>query len=181
VKGIVFNEFIELVESEFGLDVVDSIIDESHLPHKGAYTGVGTYDHSEMISLVQSLSKKTQVPADELMRVFGEHLLLNVFSKKFPFFFKDKNLFTFLKSIDEIIHVEVKKLYADADLPTIKFNELNQKHAILIYKSQKPFADLAYGLIRGSAKYYKEKVDIVMSDKSAVSGTHREFSIKRSG
>jgi len=38
MKGMVFTEFIEFVEREFGFDVVDAMIEKSNVPNGGAYT-----------------------------------------------------------------------------------------------------------------------------------------------
>ncbi len=57
MKGIVFTEFLEMVEAEFGLETADKIIMDSKLASNGAYTVVGTYDPSEMGQLVTNLSK----------------------------------------------------------------------------------------------------------------------------
>ena len=55
MKGIVFREFLEMVEEAFGMDVADQIIEESDLPSGGAYTSVATYDHHEILTLVGKL------------------------------------------------------------------------------------------------------------------------------
>ena len=52
VKGIIFTAFIEMVESTFYLEMADDIIVASDLPSGGRYSGVGTYDHAEIIQLV---------------------------------------------------------------------------------------------------------------------------------
>jgi hypothetical protein len=49
MKGMVFTEFLEMVEAKFSADMVDDIISDSDLPNGGAYTSVGTYDHSELV------------------------------------------------------------------------------------------------------------------------------------
>ena len=36
MKGIVFTEFLEMVEEKYGYEVVDQIIEESKLPSGGA-------------------------------------------------------------------------------------------------------------------------------------------------
>ena len=41
MKGIIFTEFIEMVEDKFGFEVADNIITNSNLPSGGAYTAVG--------------------------------------------------------------------------------------------------------------------------------------------
>ena len=55
MKGIIFTEFFDLVEKTFGFDVAERLLDECDLPSGGAYTAVGTYDHSEILTLVGSL------------------------------------------------------------------------------------------------------------------------------
>ena len=52
MKGMVFTEFLEMVESTFSADMVDDIIDDSAPPSGGAYTSVGTYDHQELVGMV---------------------------------------------------------------------------------------------------------------------------------
>jgi Haem-NO-binding len=52
MKGVVFTEFIEMVEDRFSPEMADRIIERAKLPSGGAYTTVGTYDHGEMIQLV---------------------------------------------------------------------------------------------------------------------------------
>ena len=44
MKGMVFTELLDMVEDKFGIDMVDSIIEDADLPvSKGVYTAVGTY------------------------------------------------------------------------------------------------------------------------------------------
>ena len=42
MKGLVFTEFLEMVESKWGLATVDRVIQGAALPNNGAYTSVGT-------------------------------------------------------------------------------------------------------------------------------------------
>ncbi|HBR92854.1 MAG TPA: hypothetical protein DEA90_01670, partial [Opitutae bacterium] len=67
MKGMVFTNFLEMVEERYGIDMVDTIIDASDLPSNGAYTAVGTYPHTEMVSLLISLEKETGVTVSELL------------------------------------------------------------------------------------------------------------------
>jgi len=59
MKGIVFTEFLEMVEAKFSPEMTDRIITESKVPSGGAYSAVGTYDHEEIVALVQALSRAT--------------------------------------------------------------------------------------------------------------------------
>ena len=166
MKGIVFAEFIELVEDKFGFDMADEIIEEANLPSGGAYTSVGTYDHQEMLELVTHLSQKTGIPAEDLVKTFGEHLL-GRFTEGYPMFFENvSSCFEFLDTIENKVHVEVKKLYPEAELPTFDSEIISDHQMRLTYTSKRPFSALAYGLIKGSATYFNEQIEIEMDDQS---------------
>ena len=62
MKGIIFTEFIELVETTFGYSIAAALLDGCDLPSGGAYTAVGTYDHQEVLTLVGQLQKLTGTP-----------------------------------------------------------------------------------------------------------------------
>ena len=115
MKGMVFTELLSFVEQIHGADAVDDLIEACDLSSGGAYTG--TYDHTEMQALVAALSRQSNTPPNELLERFGQHLI-GCFRVSFPDFFKAApTLFNFLESIDLHIHVEVRKLYPDAELP----------------------------------------------------------------
>lgn len=164
MKGIVFTEFLDMVENKFGPDMVDDIIDESNLPSSGAYTSVGTYDHHELLSLVQTLSLKTGIDKKKLTQIYGHHLFFR-FSELMPVFFeKPISTFDFLKSVHDTIHVEVKKLYPDAALPEFIAEELGPQSLKMTYKSRCPLADFAHGLMQGCADYFNESFIIKEED-----------------
>ncbi len=178
MKGLVFKEFINLIESSYGDETVEKMIDDANIDSKGAYTSVGTYDHNEIIRLVTELSLETTVPISVLIKFFGRNLA-KIFVKKFPDFFTNKNTFSLLKSVDSIIHVEVKKLYPDAELPRFIYEEINENHLVMDYISVRPFADLAEGLIFGVIDYYNENIEMESIDMSEGKNTARRFIIKK--
>src|ERR1700759_776855 len=110
MKGIVFTEFLEMVESEFGLKVTDDMITKSNVPSAGVYTSVGTYDHKELVAMVVQLSADTNIPVPALVRTFGRYLF-GRFAKLFPQFFTGiESAFEFLQNVESYIHPEVRKL-----------------------------------------------------------------------
>lgn len=173
MKGVVFTEFMELVESRMGLDMLDRIIGEADLPNDGAYTSVGTYDHAELVRLVTALSNATGLSISELILMFGEHLFVR-FSVGYPALFADvTNSFDFLERIDGVIHVEVRKLYPDAELPSLVATRPAPGELELVYSSPRGFADLAEGLIRGCIKHFGEPMTVQRTDLEKQGGVHR--------
>lgn len=180
MKGIVFTTLMDLVEAKFGLEVVDFIISNSKLKSGGAYTNVGTYDHDELLSLLTQLSIETQLPVKTLLDLYAQRLL-KVFVDKYVGFFAGKNLFTFLKSIDNYVHVEVRKLYPEAELPQFKFSEPDSNTLVMEYTSEKPFADLAEGLLKAAVVHFKENVSLNISAETATNPHHRLFTLIKNG
>ncbi|GAB6140449.1 nitric oxide sensor HnoX [Methylosoma difficile] len=159
MKGMVFTEFLEMVENTFSAEMVDDIIDAANPPSGGAYTAVGTYDHAELVSMVIALSERTGIAVPELIKVFGKHLF-SVFSQNYRQFFEHvPDAFTFLSGIEDVIHAQVIKLYPDADLP--KFECQRDGNVLFMtYHSLRHFADLAEGLILGCAEFFAEDLSI---------------------
>ena len=160
MKGIVFTEFLELVENEFGLEVVQQIIDECELETAGVYTSVGTYSHKDMFKMVAKLSEIKGLPVPALLTVFGEYFFTTL-KDKYPVFVEKPNLFSFLNSIDQYIHPEVLKLYPDAELPRFQAEIKSDNEMMLNYMSSRKMSDLAIGLIKGAANHFEEDVDVV--------------------
>lgn len=156
MKGVVFTEFLNLVEEKYGYETVDTLIEESELSSKGAYTAIGTYPHSEMVQLVTNLSTRTQIPVPDLLKMYGNHLF-GVFIRSYGHFLKNTTTsFQLFLSIDKYIHVEVQKIYPDAELPAFECTMINGTTLEMLYKSERRMADFAEGLIEATLKYYKE-------------------------
>lgn len=164
MKGIVFTEFLEMVERQYGLSMADQIIDAAQLDNDGAYTAVGTYDHHELLSLVQALSEVTGIGVPNLVEAFGEYLFER-FTIAFPAFIQGSDsALAFLLGVDRYIHVEVRKLYPDAELPTFTYETELPDKLVMTYQSRRPLADLAEGLIRGCIKHYGDNITLARQD-----------------
>lgn len=179
MKGVVFREFIDMVESSFSPEIADKIIESSDLPSGGAYTSVGTYDHHEIIQLVSHLGERTGIAVPDLLRAFGNHLL-GRFAALYPSHFVCRNsTFEFLAILDNKIHVEVKKLYPDAELPVFDHSSPDPNVMAFVYHSKRPFADLAEGLIQGCIAYFNENIEIQREDYPCEEGAHTHFMLRK--
>lgn len=175
MKGTVFVEFLEMVEDRFGPEVTERMIAEAELPNGGAYTAVGTYDHSEMLRMVSALSKAAGVPVPVLVHAYGEHLFAR-FAVNYRWMIEGSpSALDFLAGIEDRIHKEVLKLYPEAELPRFECSFLRPGCLEVIYKSKRPFADLAEGLIDGCARHFQENIQIHREDLAAPSGFASKF------
>ena len=179
MKGIVFTELIDMVEATFGADLMDDVFDDCELESGGAYTAVGTYDHTELLEIVSVLSRHTDIPVKGLVFKYGHHLFSRFHELMPAFFEKLNNAFEFLESVHDYIHVEVKKLYPDAVLPSFQTERRDDHVLIMIYKSQCPFADFAHGLMQGCVDFYQENIVIEGEDKNTDGEFCRVFTLTK--
>ena len=66
----------------------------------------------------------------------------------------------FLRSVDRVIHVEVRKLVPGVELPTFRYEEPAPDRLVMIYESPRRLCDLAKGLVAGAAKHFGERVSL---------------------
>jgi len=178
VKGIIFTEFLELVEEKFGLAMVDKIINQSNLESNGIYTSVGTYEFSEMLQLITHLSENTDISVDDLLLVYSEHLF-KALIKSHPYLVNHyKDPMDLLASIENHIHVEVKKIYPEAQLPTFEIQRRTKKKMVMLYKSDKALYMLGKGLMLETFKLFDVPVHIDF-EKINEQGTEVRFIINR--
>nr|WP_086940412.1 heme NO-binding domain-containing protein [Thaumasiovibrio occultus] len=161
MKGMIFTEFLELVEDKFGMEVCEEMLDNAN--DEGIYTSVGSYDHKQLVRLIVELSKLTSVSIDDLQMVFGE----NAFETLLSSLPVQENLgdstFSFLQTVEAYIHKEVIKLYPDATPPRFEFHLITESTMVMDYFSSRCMGSVCLGLIRGCAKHFGEQVTVNMN------------------
>lgn len=179
MKGMVFTEFMDMVEQQFSPELMDEVIAAAAPPNGGAYTAVGQYDHHELVKMVIELSQRTGVAVPDLVRAFGEYLF-GRFHQGYPHLFEGMDsAFRMLSSIESIIHPEVRKLYPDARPPRFDIAGDGVDTLEMTYRSDRHFGDLAEGLIRACIAHFGEHISIRREDLPAASGSVIRFVLTR--
>ncbi|MEZ6060790.1 MAG: heme NO-binding domain-containing protein [Planctomycetaceae bacterium] len=156
MKGIAFTLLNELVEQKFGMEVWDSLLESTG--QDGVFTAAASYPDQAILNLVAALSQHSGIAAEDLVRAFGEFMFTG-FAQQYPSFFPDGiSARELLKSVDGIIHVEVKKLFPDALLPRFEYEEPSADRLVMIYRSERQLCALAEGLINGAAAWFGEPI-----------------------
>jgi Haem-NO-binding len=167
--GMVFTEFIEMVEDRFSPEEADAMLAEAGFTHGGAYTAVGYYPAEELQAMVATLARRTGVPVADLVRSFGGHLAHRFSQVHGQYFSAHQHPFDLLASIDGHIHVEVRKLYPQAQLPQFDVLERSPGRMRLRYRSERRMQLLALGLIDGVLALYGRscRVQMIESEDGA--------------
>jgi hypothetical protein len=180
MKGLVFTEFLEMVEESFGLEVTDHIIESSSLPSEGIYTSVGTYDFNEMVTLVRSLSETVNIPVKDLLHTFGLYFYDSL-SKAHPEIINSyKSPLALLISVEDHIHMHVRKLYPDAELPSFTMIESSDTYLSMIYSSSRGLYSFALGLMEKTFTHFNKSAQISY-ELLKEDGTEVKFDIVQNG
>lgn len=162
MKGIIFNLLEEVVTSRINDSTWDDILDETGAD--GAYTSLGNYPDHEFVALLTSLAKHRKADPQELLSWFGRQSMPLLAARYPEFFSSHRRLRSFLLSLNEVIHSEVRKLYPGADVPVFQFNHpagsSPDDPLVIHYRSERKLCHLAEGFIHGAADHFGESVRI---------------------
>ena len=170
MKGILFTDFVDFVERELprAADRVGA----------GTYSPLGTYPEAELLALVARASEAAEVPAAEVLRRFGAHLFRTL-ATLYPVFVEGvESSLELLGGIDTYVHGEVKKLYPDAEFPRFEARSGAAGRLEMVYRSRRPLADLAEGMIRGCVAWFGDRIDVDRQDLDAADGHAARFTLR---
>ena len=103
---------------------------------------------------------------------------MDSFASGYPEFFrKYDTAFSMLEAIESDIHLEVRKLYPDAELPSFSTIRHSTERLELSYKSERPLASFCYGLIEACFTKYREVASVEMTDRTTGAEGDAVFSI----
>ncbi|MBA3653310.1 MAG: heme NO-binding domain-containing protein [Actinobacteria bacterium] len=157
MKGIIFNLVEEVVTDSYGPDTWDELLDEAGL--EGAYTSLGSYPDDDLHGLVRAASSQLDVPPDAVIRTIGEQALPRL-ATRYPGFFDGHDCRSFLLTLNDIIHPEVRKLYPGADVPDFAYEDGAPGELFIHYRSARQLCALAEGFILGAAAHFGETVAV---------------------
>lgn len=159
MKGVIFNIAEKFVETKYGNDALEALYNEANFSTKDPFIGPLTYPDADMLEMVRAGCKLLKLTPDELLYNLGVFAFSGL-AERHPVFLKDiDHPKEFLKTVENVIHIEVKKLYEDADLPTFQYEEPHPNELIITYFSKRKLYSFMSGLIEGVAQHYKVPIE----------------------
>ncbi len=160
MKGIIFTTLNDMLQERHGVSFWEQVLHDVGPASGGIYTSVEDYPDAELFQLVTRAAELLGTGTNALVQDFG-HYLFATLARRYPVFVRDQpEFFGFIKSIDGVIHKEVKKLYHNPNLPSMQCEQIDESHLRLFYRSPRRLCRLACGLIQGAAGHYGERVEL---------------------
>ena len=158
MKGVIFNLLEEVVSTAQGERAWDDLLDAAGLD--GVYTSLGSYDDAEMSLLVSTAGSALSMPDDEVLRWFGRQAIPHMVARWPDYFTAHEQTVPFLRSLNSVIHPEVRKLYAGAYCPHFDFTSPQDGSLLIGYRSPRRLCGLAHGFILGAGDHYGESLTV---------------------
>lgn len=158
MKGIVFNLLEDAVTAEHGPFAWPSLMEAAGIVH--VHSSLGSYPDEEMIALVEAAALALNAPVNEVLRWFGCRAI-PLLAERYPVFFAPhRRSRSFITSVNDIIHPEVRKLYSGAGCPHFHFHDREDGRLGIAYQSPRKMCHLAHGFIEGAAAHFGETVQV---------------------
>ena len=158
MKGIVFNLLEEVVVRHQGEDSWDSLLERTGLD--GVYTALGSYPDEFIFRLVAAASELLDMPPFEVLRWFGREAMPSLAIRYPAYFDTHDSTRSFILSVNQIIHPEVRMIYPGADVPTFGFRDEPDGALMMTYRSPRRLCALAHGFIEGAAVHFGESLGV---------------------
>ncbi len=152
-----------MITQELGDEAWDDVLERAGLD--GSYTSLGNYSDGEFLALLKAMPKTGGMDDQELLRWFGR-ISVPLLAERYPVFFEGHaSTRSFLLTLNDIIHPEVRKLYPGSDVPVFDFNpvpglEIGGDRLIVGYRSARRLCALAEGFIQGAGQHFGEQVSV---------------------
>ena len=159
MKGVIFNLFEDFICESFGDEAYESILDATDLQTTGPFIGPGLYPDEDLLALVGVAVDQLGVSVQDALRAFGRFALPRLVEAHPDFASSECGAKEFLLSVDSVIHVEVKKLWPDAQTPSFRYVDATEDGLSMMYQSPRKFCPLVEGFIDGVADHFGEKID----------------------
>lgn len=158
MKGVVFNLLEQAVTDTYGDDAWIDLLEAAGVD--GAYTSLGSYPDAEIVALVDAAAHHLDLRPADVLRWFGRAAMPMLADRYRPFFAGHVSARSFVLSVNDIIHPEVRKLCSGAGCPHFHFGDDAEGRLVIGYQSPRRMCHLAHGFVEGAADHYGERVTI---------------------
>ena len=158
MKGTVVSSWIESCRKLFGDAVVNSALSEFGLADDHIFTPLEDVEDRVARGVIDHIGKSTGKGDKDIWITMGEENI-KTFSKNYPGFFRHESAYQFLKSMNDV-HVIVMKRFRGAKPPILDVEPISSHDIIFTYRSKRGMIHYLTGLILGVARFFNENINV---------------------
>ena len=164
MKGTVVSTWVESCRKLFGNEVVNEALKTNGLSEDHIFTPMEDVEDKVAKGIVDYVGDTCGKTHEEIWFTMGEENILT-FSKRYSGFFHHKSAYQFLKSMNNV-HKIIMKRFKGAVPPILDVVPISHYDIYFFYRSKREMGDYLLGLISGVAKYFNEDIKVVKESES---------------
>lgn len=158
MKGTVVSSWMESSRQLYGNSVVDGALEKFGFDRNYIFSPLEDVEDSKAKGMVDYIGSAVGMGKAEIWGKMGEENI-KTFSQNYPGFFRHENAYSFLKSMNDV-HAIVMKRFKGATPPVLDMEMVSPTQVMFIYRSKRGMGDYLAGLLKGVAAYFREDIRI---------------------
>jgi methyl-accepting chemotaxis protein len=165
LKGTVVSTWVKTCRKLYDDAVVNAALKEAGFEGNGTFSPLVDVEDAKIIAFVKAVSKKVGKDYDAVWGAIGLDNII-AFSEGYPAFFRQKNAFHFLSSMNDV-HQIVRKRFKGANPPGLDMIPLKGNKANFTYTSKRGLFPYFLGLIEGVSKKFGENIEVKQLNRTS--------------
>lgn len=162
MKGTVVSTWVKTSRKLYGSDLVNEALISNGLSSDKIFSPFEDINDQLAISIVELIASKAKISISEMWNRLGQENIIT-FSENYPGFFRHDSAYQFLKSMNDVHAIVVKRLPGSRP-PVLDMVPISSTEAYFTYRSKRGLKDYFQGIVAGVAKYFKETIKIEVID-----------------
>jgi methyl-accepting chemotaxis protein len=158
MKGTVVATWIKTCRKLYNDTAVESALRSVGFPEDGRFSPLVDVEDQKVNDFMKKIAASVNEPIDGVWRKIGKDNILT-FSQNYPAFFRQVNAFNFLKSMNDVHQIVIKR-FAGAKPPILDMTPLSDNRALFIYRSKRGMFSYFLGLLEGVKNHFKESIEV---------------------
>lgn len=164
MKGTVVSSWVESSRKLFGDQIINEALKANDLPIDRVFTPLEDVEDRIALGIIDHIGNAVGKNHKEIWGTMGQENI-RTFSKNYQGFFRHESAYQFLKSMNDV-HVVVMKRFKGATPPILDVQPISSHSILFTYCSKRGLEDYLMGLIKGVSEYFKEKIDVEILERT---------------
>lgn len=165
MKGTVVGTWVNTSRKLWGAELTARAMQHAGWDQDKFFLPTEDVEDAKPRQFVAFLARSLQKSEDEIWLSIGKDNLI-AFREAYPAFFRQENLYSFLRSMYDV-HVVMVKRIPGANPPELLIEPAAENMAVLSYRSKRGMFGYLRGLLAGAAEHFGEKITTEVIESSA--------------
>ena len=157
MKGTVVVTWLKTLEQLYGASSVSASLRSNNWSETKIINPLDDIEDSQIFKIINDIARSANISTDVIWRALGKANIKS-FNAWFPSFFERYSVKDFLVMMDAV-HAHLTKIIGGSHPPRIIATSISSDEIELRYVSKRGMFDYFFGLIEGSAEFFKEKIE----------------------